>query len=347
MSTNEHIDIEAYIIRYLDGSINEEDSKILLSWLQSSVDNQRLFMQYYNLWDFSGSEKISFDENKALELFLEKIHNTPKAKPKVYRINIFKYVAAAACMAGLIFLSINYFSNLYKESDILIYANQQIPTVADPSNVQLVLSKEKVIVVDDKSSSIQYDTDVIKINEVDEVSKKGTEQYNQLIVPYGKHSSLLLDDGTKIWVNAGTRVIYPIEFGSTREIFVDGEIFLDVAKDAARPFIVKTNNLDIEVLGTTFNVCTDRYDEINNVVLVSGSVKILGKNKKDNALLSPGQKYTLENNRHTVSNVDVSRYVQWIHGYYILESDKLIDIAKYLFRLYVIDVESVTSVMYF
>ncbi len=79
--------------------------------------------------------------------------------------------------------------------------------------------------------------------------------FNQLIVPNGKRSTLALEDGTKMWINAGSRVIYPNKFKKNkREIYVDGEVYMEVARDEERPFVVKTNMLDVQVLGTSFNV---------------------------------------------------------------------------------------------
>ncbi|WP_197027688.1 FecR family protein [Prevotella sp. 10(H)] len=344
MHTN---DIKPYIVRYLDGTINQSDKEILLSWLEHSEENRKLFLEYFNLWNFSASENLSFDKNKALGTFLSKLEiENSRAKPKTYRRKLYRNIAAVACIFLLIALPVYYYTtnNTPLESDILSYANQYMPELTDTADVQLILSKEKVIAVNEKASTIQYDKDEIKINEDRRISKEETEEYNQLIVPYGKHSSVKFNDGTKIWVNAGTRVIYPTQFGKNREIFVDGEIFLDVAKDESRPFIVKTNNLDIQVLGTRFNVSTDTHNDKKDIVLVSGSVKILTKNKSEDILLSPGQKYTLEKNVYSIRDVNVEKYVQWIQGYYLLENDKISEIVKYLTRYYGVKIDYAPSV---
>lgn len=76
-----------------------------------------------------------------------------------------------------------------------------------------------------------------------------------MVIPRGKRSVLTFSDGSKVWVNAGTRVIYPTEFEKDkREIYVDGEIYIEVARDEERPFYVRTKDMNVRVLGTKFNV---------------------------------------------------------------------------------------------
>ena len=136
------------------------------------------------------------------------------------------------------------------------------------SHVSLILSDEEQIVFEGELAVLAYDeTGRITANEENlmHVSEKEPDLLSmiQLLVPAGKRSMITFPDGTKIWINSGTQLIYPSRFSSSkREIFVNGEVYLEVTKDANRPFIVKTEALDVKVLGTSFNVKAYTGEEI-------------------------------------------------------------------------------------
>ena len=99
--------------------------------------------------------------------------------------------------------------------------------------------------------------------------------YNTLIVPYGKRSQLQLADGSKVWLNSGSKLVYPVTFeGKRREVYIEGEAIFDVAHNAKQPFIVLSKDHEIEVLGTLFNVSNYLDDESISTTLKNGSVQI-------------------------------------------------------------------------
>ena len=100
-------------------------------------------------------------------------------------------------------------------------------------------------------------------------------------------------DGSKVWVNAGTRVIYPVEFEKDkREIYVDGEIYIEVARDENRPFYVRTKDMNVRVLGTKFNVTAYESEAIRSVVLAQGCVQVETA-RTPKAILAPNQMFSL------------------------------------------------------
>jgi hypothetical protein len=160
-----------------------------------------------------------------------------------------------------------------------------------------------------------------------------TVEYLQLIVPYGKHSKLKLDDGTVMYINSGTAVLYPKQFSKgNREIFVDGEVFLEVARDEAHPFIVHAKKLDVTVLGTRFNISSYRGEAVASVVLVEGSVEVTSGNGKNK--LEPNQAYILENDLSEIKTVNVYPHICWIDGYMQIDNESLETILGKLARYY-------------
>ena len=189
------------------------------------------------------------------------------------------------------------------------------------------------MVITDKEAEIRYDDSKITVSR-SQIPKEESAKYNQLIIPKGKMSRLTLSDGTKVWVNANTRIVYPAEFtGKQREIYVDGEIFLDVVHDD-RPFIVRTKGLNIEVMGTRFNVCAYDKGELERIVLVEGSVRVADKTGGNKRVLEPKQMYEAAGGETRVEEVDVRKYASWIEGLYYFDRERLENVARLLSDYY-------------
>ena len=108
-------------------------------------------------------------------------------------------------------------------------------------------------------------------------------EWQEIIVPAGERSELVLADGTRLYLNAGSRVTYPNRFnGRQRKIFIDGEIFAEVAHDPKHPFIISAGDAEVEVLGTKFNMRAYQADPLLEVALVEGSVRFGVKSPKCN-----------------------------------------------------------------
>jgi hypothetical protein len=151
-------------------------------------------------------------------------------------------------------------------------------------SVSLILPDSQVVAIQDDHSDVVYDHNgQINVNSKPikgTYSKNSGMALNTLVVPYGKTLSLTLNDETKVRVNSGTTLIYPTVFeNNKREIYLTGEIYLDVAKDEARPFIIKTNQMDVNVLGTKLDVSAYSDDPVQSVVLVSGACCIKNKTR--------------------------------------------------------------------
>jgi len=263
-----------------------------------------------------------------------------KKKRSIFRKRLYIGTGIAAGIAAL-FMGIPFFSEEHQsqqeqEDDLMQFVQKSTTQIDNLADIQLVLSEEKIVQVKDKESDIIYDSTEIKISTNDEVlQKEPVAVYNQLAVPKGKRSTLKLSDGTHLYVNAGTVVSYPSEFtGDKREIYVDGEIFINVSHDARRPFIVRTSEVDVQVLGTQFNVMAYSADANKQVVLSSGSVKILSRNNEKDLILKPSEMYQYKNGNSEISKVDLIKYTAWVEGLYYFESERLDAVMLRLSRYY-------------
>ena len=168
-------------------------------------------------------------------------------------------------------------------------------------------------------------------------SQKEVAAFNQLLVPYGKQTTLTLADGTRVWVNAGSRLIYPSAFDDDRrEIYAEGEIYIEVAHDAARPFTLHTGKMDIRVLGTRFYVSSYGRDRAQEVVLRSGSVSVAPTGAPERGIrIEPDQRASLDTaGTFRIRKVRAEDYISWIHGYYRFDNTPLSDVLARLARYY-------------
>lgn len=171
--------------------------------------------------------------------------------------------------------------------------------------------------------------------------------YNELSVPYGKQFSLALSDGTKINLNAGSWIKYPVQFikGKKRKVYLKGEAYFDVTKDELHPFIVNANDINVTVLGTEFNMSYYPEDSDITTVLVEGSVRLhqegQEKNTEFSTLLKPGHKAAWNKNKKNmhVEEVDVTLYTAWKSGELLFKKIPFRNIIKRLERHFDVVIE--------
>lgn len=173
-----------------------------------------------------------------------------------------------------------------------------------------------------------------------------TEQY----VPKGKLLQLSLADGTQVWLNADTKFRYPEKFGTgDREVYLEGEAFFDVKKDAARPFRIHSGKLTTTVLGTSFNVKAYSADELSEVAVITGKVSVThmaADQRSSEVLLQPGQKAILTKGTDLLSKEtfnDRDRYTSWKEGKLIFEDAPVGEVISSLGRYYNIDIRLAES----
>lgn len=269
---------------------------------------------------------------------VEEKHYTGRIRQQV--VGFMKYAAVA-----FLFFSIGAIL-FYKQNQFNPQQYSQNLSEPLPENVaKLIRANGDDILLRENKSTIQYRPDgklVVNNDTINTALVKPTAELamNQLIIPYGKTSELLLPDGTKVILNAGSRLIYPENFsGKTREVFLVGEAYFDVKKDLQHPFIVQLNDLRVKVLGTRFNISAYSADNIIETVLAEGKVSM----ERNNAglfdkvtELVPGQLASFDRTNQSINlkSVDANNYILWTKGLFQFESTDLSRITKRLERYY-------------
>lgn len=287
-----------------------------------------------NQWLRNNTQKLSQEEKQDI---FERIQKDIEKRNRQRRFRIYLTASAVACIALLLILLQPLLSGESERvHQTLIAAADSSP--ASQKDIQLVLANNKTITFEgdadikyDKKGKITTNAGVEQIK----VSKTSTEEpvLNTLIVPKGKRSSLILADGSKVWVNSGSTLKFPTTFNAdTREIWVNGEIYIEVKKNEALPFHVNTSHMKIHVVGTRFNVTAYAEDVEHSVVLVEGCVDVSIEEEK--ARLLPNQILSVLKDQISVRKTDVNNYISWKDGYLQFASEPLSNVLKRLSRYY-------------
>lgn len=260
-------------------------------------------------------------------------------KHKIHRLIYWSAGVAASLL--LVFMISLPFTDFMTTKEDSILADMQYSKLDTIRDVQLIIGQKKTIAVAEDADISWTKKDEIAVNgrESNSTYKSRIDAdviYSTLLVPYGKRSFMELPDGTKVWINSGTEVRFPVNMeGKERKICVDGEIYIEVAKDEERPFYVHTSGFDVRVYGTKFNVTSYRNDLEKSVVLLEGSVSVSHKKGEgEEMFLRPNQMYT-ENNRNAgIRDVNALQYISWKDGIWQFTSERLESVALRLSRYY-------------
>ena len=324
---------DSLIVKYLNHSINNDELDELISWLEQP-ENRDIFKEYSKI-NYSIDYKLStYNTEEVKNILLDKIQKDKRGYKRKLVFRFAKYAAVLVIAVGV----------------ILIYQKENsIPTIALPSLNDQTITLElengrSVILQEEVTQDIVSDKgEIIGKQNQQGIQYEDTELselvYNALKVPYGRKFQVTLSDGTKVFLNAGSSIKFPVKFipDMDRTVFLSGEAFFDVTKNKD-PFIVNADNIEVRVLGTQFNVSAYPEDQSMNTVLVEGSVHILGSSPENgtSVLLKPEHEaiWNKVEKQMVVQKADVSSTMAWMNGQLVFREVAFKDIVKKLERSY-------------
>ncbi len=333
---------------YLSGeNISDKERDILNAWLNSNSTNVSIEGRLSNLVnDLNDFRKIGgIDLEKAYHKNFV-LFNIRKKKVirKLYTRLGYAASVIIVCVCSILFFTRDFNSEIknkiVKVSDICSGSAKAILKLADGEVVNL--DKYSETLLEDSISIIKCNNSVLEYSPKNKTIVVPKLTYNILTVPRGGEYQLLLEDGTKVYLNSDSKLKFPVRFGSKeRKVWLEGEGYFEVTKDSSRPFVVKAGGMNIEVLGTSFNVSS--YEEDINVytTLVSGKVKVTDMYSTGKyCVLEPGKQaiYSKNTNLLKTKDVDIDLYTSWKDGYYKFENKSLDEIMKLMSRWYNIEV---------
>lgn len=321
--------IQTLIIHYLEGQASAEELQALEKWISQSDENFVLFQEFRQYWSLTGGNR-RFDVEVAWKEVNGRLQKTARRFP--FGLRITGWAAAVVLLISLGF----YFYRLYTPASIEVVADSSIGPGSNKA-ILVLGSNERVELNDRLQEEWKDACGVVKKQGntlVYEGESSGVEEeFNRLITPRGGEYTVILSDGTKVWLNAESELRYPVHFnGQERKVYLKGEAYFSVTKQEDHTFVVCSDNTCIKVLGTEFNV--RRYEEeYMEATLVKGSVVVVRENGEESRLI-PGQQAIVRKEGTEVREVETILYTAWKDGYFVYRDKTLDDILKELSRWY-------------
>ncbi|MBU3026293.1 FecR family protein [Zobellia galactanivorans] len=317
--------------KYVNNECSPQEIELLERFLESYQDKDALLSEF------------SFDNGTKQELW-QKISGTTKpqkVKRSYFNHFVFKYAAVFIALVGSIVFFKFLRSDTIEQPTLIVEDNAIVLKTANDQIREIVTGKEDII-TDAEGNVLASQSD----DRMEYRAKSTTELvYNEIIVPKGKRFELMLSDGTLVHLNADTSLKYPVSFiaGQDRKVFLNGEAYFEVAKDPDHKFTVVAKDMDVQVLGTHFNV-SSYTDEENYTVLAEGSVAINDKRNDggggEPSILKPGQKAAMAEDALVISEVDINDYLNWRNGDLTFNNEPFKDIIKKIERRYGVRIEN-------
>jgi transmembrane sensor len=266
------------------------------------------------------------------------------------RIRLYYFGGIAASLLLLVGFGYYFYQPDAQDPSItdFVNASKQAPQ-PDSEQIVLVLGGGEDIKIDDKVTEVQYSGNGQKVTigntkSIDQkINDKERPTYNTLFVPYGKRTKLFLSDGSLVWLNSGSKLIYPARFkGDKREVYMEGEAIFEVALNEEKPFFVITESQKVRVLGTVFGVSSYTDEKAISTILKSGSVEInyykssVNDEPLEKIRITPGTKasFNRDDNSIVSEKVDVDSHFSWKEGFFVFKKDDLAYIMKRISRYY-------------
>ncbi|AFD06096.1 FecR family protein [Solitalea canadensis] len=327
--------VEEIVNRYNRGEASAEEARLLELWYAQALKTP-----------LQEEEEIDY-----AELNQEMWRNIQMATKRDKIRWLWKKIAIAATIVCCLGLGWHFFRN----SDSSLGPEKSVEVInAGQNNATLLLTNGKRLVLRDlknesevrlSGASITKTADGKLIYKSTGLNSAETVSMNTLITVYGEQYQIILPDGTKVWLNAASSLHFPSYFsGPNREVVLEGEAYFEVQKEKGKPFIVRTKNQEIKVLGTHFNVNCYEDELSTTTTLLEGKVSIsakLGSREGGKSIvLVPGQQSKLQNgdNRIVVAATDPSAAIAWKEGFFQFENDDIKTVMRQLSRWYNISV---------
>ena len=333
----EAFEIARIIQKSLKGRLSESEEKLLSDWRKVSDENEHAFQRMISEDFYTvGMEKLeTYDYRVAYGRFLQKKYQRRRKRRFLISMARVAAVALPFVMAVVLYVGLN------REEEQTLRPSLASNILPGTSKAVLTLANGQMIPLGKETtdSTIITDGTQISASESGITYADGGESeavvYNKLDIPRGGEFCLTLSDGTRVWLNSETSIQYPVVFGTKeRRVFIQGEAYFEVAKDAKKPFTVQFMSSSVTVLGTSFNTRAYPEEKQSQTTLAEGSVRIYSPGSS--MLLKPGEQAEVKalSGEMVKKEVDVKTFTSWKNGRFVFEQEPLENIMRTLERWY-------------
>lgn len=324
----------------LRGTLSAEEERAFREWYEASPGHRAYFERVKREWDGEALVDAGVDVEFYIRQFDERAASRGK-KAGERRLTRWVTRVAAVLIPLVVAMTVLWISQREGGGEDVVVARLE----AGKSLARLTLADGSVVVLGHESGSGVIEERGAVIRQEDGVlayrpeGGAGSAGLNTIEIPRGGEYVLALSDGTRVWVNSGTRLVYPVCFtGTERVVELDGEAYFQVSRDTARPFIVRTGGSSVKVYGTSFNVNAYGEDSHAWTTLETGSVGVLVGGREYR--LRPGEQADVvkESGEVRVREVNPRAYCSWHEGAFIFEEERLETILTRLSRWYNVEV---------
>ena len=333
----EAFEIARIIQKSLKGKLSESEEKLLSDWRKVSEENEHAFQRMISEDFYTvGMEKLeTYDYRVAYGRFLQKKYQ--QRRKRRFLINM----ARVAAVALPFVIALVLYVGLNREEEQMVRPSLASNILPGTSKAVLTLANGQMIPLGKEATDSTIITDGTQISASGSgiTYADGGESeavvYNKLDIPRGGEFCLTLSDGTRVWLNSETSIQYPVVFGTKeRRVFIQGEAYFEVAKDAKKPFTVQFMSSSVTVLGTSFNIRAYPEEKQSQTTLAEGSVRIYSPGSS--MLLKPGEQAEVKalSGEMVKKEVEVKTFTSWKDGRFVFEQEPLENIMRTLERWY-------------
>ncbi|MCK9640018.1 MAG: FecR domain-containing protein [Prolixibacteraceae bacterium] len=333
------------ILQIVTGNMKGIHKNEVLSQLLNDKEACEEYRKIKNAWALASSTK-EMSESQVENLYMN-FQKQLAIKQKSFRIFSSSFIKYAAILILALSIGAVGFWDLYQNQKSYVYS-----TIAESGKngmSQLHLSNGTTVNLEKDNSKIALSADqkvTIDNEKVIDLKNKTSQaddsKMNEVVVPFGRKSQLTLEDGTKVWLNAGSRMAFPTKFkGNKREVFLEGEGYFEVAHNQKLPFYVNTDEIAIKVLGTKFNISAYGSEKLIEAVLIEGSIVINERSAlsfiKSGSILMPNQKASYDRNDRSIvvkEEPNVDDAIAWTEGWLKFHRQSINDVLNKLQRYY-------------
>ena len=333
----EAFEIARIIQKSLKGKLSESEEKLLSDWRKVSEENEHAFQRMISEDFYTvGMEKLeTYDYRVAYGRFLQKKYQRRRKRRFLISMARVAAVALPFVMAVVLYVGLN------REEEQTLRPSLASNILPGTSKAVLTLANGQMIPLGKETTDSTIITDGTQISASGSgITYVGGGEsdavvYNKLEIPRGGEFCLTLSDGTRAWLNSETSIQYPVVFGAKeRRVFIQGEAYFEVAKDAKKPFTVQFMSSSVTVFGTSFNIRAYPEEKQSQTTLAEGSVRIYSPGSS--ILLKPGEQAEVNalSGEMVKKEVEVKTFTSWKDGRFVFEQEPLENIMRTLERWY-------------